>query len=355
MAIQPMLQIPERPSRPAHTDEMMPQSPRDVIDFNLDKPLVICIVDAEEEFDWNAPFAPSNDSVTTIKDQLLAQRIFERYGLIPTYAVDYPVAAQEEGYRPLKEFAQSGLCQIGAQLHPWVTPPVEEVIGESNSFACNLPLDLQRRKTAILTSMIERNFGLRPKLFRTGRYGAGRHTKQLLQEFGYEIDCSVIPGPPITAMSPDYSNAPSAPYWLVKQNDILEIPVTVGLVGALRDFGALSNRLFQSTAGRLVRLPAVLARTQLLYRVRLSPEGHAVQDAKQLTETLYRAGQRVFAISYHSPSLQAGRTPYTRNQQDVERFLAWIDDYLAFFMGKMAGRPSTPQEVRALALKRKSA
>jgi hypothetical protein len=355
MAIQPKLQILERPPRRvAHADEMMPAVSRDIVTFDVDQPMVICIVDAEEEFDWSAPFATSNNSVTTIKEQLAAQRIFERYGMVPTYAVDYPVAAQEEGYLPLKEFAQSGLCEIGAQLHPWVTPPIEEAIGEANSFACNLPLDLQRRKIATLTSVIERNFGIRPKLFRTGRYGAGPHTKQLLQEFGYEIDCSVLPGPSITPFSPDYSDAPAMPYWLIRQPNILEIPVTAGLVGPLRDFESISNKLFQSSASRWVRLPAVLARTQLLYRVRLSPEGHCLRDAQQLTEALYHAGQRVFAISYHSPSLQAGRTPYTRNQKDVERFLAWIDEYLAFFLGKMRGRPSTPREVRALAMERQS-
>jgi hypothetical protein len=37
--------------------------------------------------------------------------------------VDYPVASQAEGRAPLRELMQSGLCDIGAQLHPWVTPP----------------------------------------------------------------------------------------------------------------------------------------------------------------------------------------------------------------------------------------
>src|SRR3954467_3096207 len=210
---------------------MLPASPHDIVAIPGTAPRVICIVDAEEEFDWSAPFAIANNSVTNIKAQERAQAIFRRRGLVPTYAVDYPVAAQEQGYGPLRDIAQAGHCEIGAQLHPWVTPPFEEPIGETNSFACNLPYDLQARKTENLTAIIEKNFGIRPRLFRTGRYGAGPETVRLLEKFGYDVDCSVMPGPAITPSSPDYSNAPSQPYWLGTGKRILEIPVTASMVG----------------------------------------------------------------------------------------------------------------------------
>jgi hypothetical protein len=325
---------------------MLPAYRHDVVFLPSSAPMVICIIDAEEEFDWSAPFATANNSVTNMNAQERAQAIFRRYGLVPTYAVDYPVASQEQGYGPLREFAAAGRCEIGAQLHPWVTPPFEESVGETNSFACNLPYDLQARKMENLTATIERNFGVRPRLFRTGRYGAGPDTIRLLQEFGYDIDCSVLPGPAITPSSPDYSNAPSQPYWLGSGKRILEIPVTASMVGPLRVFRDASNRIFTSPFSRLAKLPAVLARTRLLYRARISPEGHSLEEAQELTRTLYWAGQRVFAMSYHSPSLSPGRTPYTRNQADVDRFLSWIDAYLAFFTGELGGVPASASQVR---------
>jgi hypothetical protein len=340
--------FPEKVTGQSHA--MLPRNRRDIVRLPNSAPMVICIIDAEEEFDWSAPFAVSNNSVTTIQAQVAAQEIFRRYGLVPTYAVDYPVADQEQGYRPLREFALAGQCEIGAQLHPWVTPPFEENINEINSFACNLPFELQARKTELLTAKIEENFGIRPKVFRTGRYGAGPETVRLLQQFGYEIDCSVLPGPAITRFSPDYSFAPSKPYWLGSEKPILEIPVTASMVGPLRVFQHVSNRIFTSSLSQRIKLPAVLARTQLLYRARISPEGHSLNEAKQLTKTLYRAGQKIFAISYHSPSLSPGRTPYTRDQADVQRFLTWIDNYLAFFTGELGGVTSTPSRVRELAL-----
>jgi len=329
---------------------MLPTSTGDIVRLPSQlSPKVICIIDAEEEFDWSAPFAASNNSVTTIAAQSKAQAIYRRFNLVPTYAVDYPVASQERGYRPLREFAEAGHCEIGAQLHPWVTPPYDEILGEENSFACNLPRELQFKKIEALTTVIRQNFNVAPKLFRTGRYGAGLDTPRLLQEFGYEIDCSVLPGPRITKSSPDYSGAPSGPYWLDSAQHILEIPVTAGMIGPMRYFQDTANRSLTSSLSRRARLPAILSRVGILNRVRISPEGYSLENAKNLTRTLMRTGQRVFAISYHSPSLEPGKTPYTRSQRDVERFLSWIESYLDFFMDELGGSPSTPGEILELA------
>ncbi len=60
--------------------------------------------------------------------QIEAQNIFERYGVRPTYAVDYAVETQDEGFGPLLDLAQSGACEIVAQLHYWVTPQFEEAL-----------------------------------------------------------------------------------------------------------------------------------------------------------------------------------------------------------------------------------
>ena len=333
---------------------MLPASSANIINFPSPAPKIICIVDAEEEFDWGAPFASANTSVTTIKAQALTQAIFRRFKLVPTYAVDYPVASQADGYMPLRDFADEGHCEIGAQLHPWVTPPREEVVNESNSFACNLPVQLQRRKMAALTEVIRQNFRIEPKLFRSGRYGAGKHTEALLHEFGYNVDCSVLPGPAITRSSPDYSNAPSRPYWLGTDRRVLEIPVTAGVIGLLRKHPSVASYSLTSATSRRVKLRAIFSRFGLLNRVRISPEGHTLTEAKALTRALFRSGQRIFAISYHSPSLEAGKTPYTRNQQDVSRFLAWIEGYLEFFMGELGGTPSTPSEIYKLAVAQQS-
>ena len=81
-------------------------------------PMLVTTIDAEEDFDWNGPFIRTSSRVTSMRSQYKAHRVFERYGVIPTYLVDFPVASQDEGRGPLKELLQSGQCEIGAQLHP---------------------------------------------------------------------------------------------------------------------------------------------------------------------------------------------------------------------------------------------
>lgn len=336
-------------ARVAHP--MLPASPEDVITFPADaRPRLVVIIDAEEEFDWDAPFSRANRSVKTIAAQVHGQRIFEKFRVIPTYAVDYPVASQPDGYLPLKELADSGACHIGAQLHPWVTPPHEEEVCERNSYAGNLPRELERRKLIQLTEAIQESFGTRPLLYRAGRYGAGENTGALLEELGYQVDCSVLPGQQAGVLGPDFTGGTPRPYWLGKEKSILEIPVTVATVGLAGRFGDALYRQIASPLGRALKIPAILARTGLIDRIRLTPEGTTLEEAKRLTRLLCRAGQRVFAISYHTPSLVPGHTQYVRNERELRTFLHWIEGYLDFFFDEMRGEATTPFTIRDWAL-----
>ena len=332
--------------------------PRTIVEIDVtEPPQLLVIIDAEEEFDWNS-ISSTATSVATISQQYRAQRIFERYGLVPTYAVDFPVASQEGGYRPLREFLDSGTCEIGAQLHPWVTPPIEERICARNSFPGNLPHDLEFRKLSRLTEEIEARFRLRPTLYRAGRYGTGPNTATILSRLRYEIDCSVLPYSDLRPIGgPDYRELRvSKPYWFGPDESLFEIPVTTGMLGALCAHERLLYPMVASRIGQILRWPAVAARMRLLDRIRLTPEGSSLHEAKRLTRALMAAGSRVFVLSYHSPSLEPGHTPYVRTRDDLDRFLAWIEEYLDFFFEEMRGRASTPAAVRrrALALRNQS-
>src|SRR5262249_17722148 len=152
------------------------------------------------------------------------------------------VAAQPDGYKPLLEFLADKSCEIGAQLHPWINPPLDEPLTLHNSFPGNLPEALEFEKLRILTLTIENNFGRRPILYRAGRYGAGPATAAALDRVGYRIDCSVVPYHDFRPkQGPDYRAAPDSPYWFGPANNILEIPVTVGITGGAAS--PLSGRL----------------------------------------------------------------------------------------------------------------
>jgi hypothetical protein len=57
-------------------------------------------------------------------------------------------------------------------------------------------------------------------------------------------------------------------------------------------------------------------------------------------------GHRIFVLTYHSPSLVPGNTPYVRNQEQLDRFLDWLDEFYVFFREEAGGRPSTWREIR---------
>lgn len=156
-------------------------------------PLLLVIVDTEEEFPWDQPFSRDNVSTRSIAAQARAHRIFEKYGIKPTYVIDYPVASQESGFRPLRDYFDDGACQIGAHLHPWVNPPFDEPVNNGNSYPGNLPRALEKAKLDVLTDTIGENFGRRPTVYKAGRYGIGPHTADILRELGYRIDASVVP------------------------------------------------------------------------------------------------------------------------------------------------------------------
>ncbi|MCC7045882.1 MAG: glycosyltransferase [Alphaproteobacteria bacterium] len=319
--------------------------------FDPGPPILNVVIDTEAEFEWSGPFRRDMTSVTNLKHQEPLQALFGRYGVRPTYVVAYAVATQESGYAPLKEFLQSDLCTIGAHLQPWENPPFEETLGQRNSFVGNLPFEVQKSKLEALTQVIERNFGRRPVVYKAGRYGVSEETGRLLASCGYEIDLSVLPAIDLRLSDgPDFQEAHNRPYWFGPGSKLLEIPMTAGLVGALAGVG---DRLYHAiTKPRLVRVhvPGMFARLGLLERITLTPEGVSLEEMIRLARAMLSAGHRVFTLSYHSPSVVPGNTPYVRNDQELRQFLARIEDFLSFFFDELKGTTMSPAAIRREAL-----
>lgn len=310
-------------------------------------PLLQVIVDTEEEFDWSRPFSRKTTGVRNVAHQLKTQAVFERYGVKPTYVVDHPVASQSLGYGPLGELLADGRCDIGAHLQPWVNPPFVEDVNYLSSYPGNLPPEIEREKLAVLTGAIERNLGVRPRVYRAGRYGLGPHSLGLLERFGYEIDASVLPGIDLTRrFGPDFSAFGPQPFRFGPGGRRLGIPLTVGHVGMLASRArALYPWLDTRSADRLM-LKAAASRLRLMERIQLSPEGFTLAEQVRLVRTLLARGQRIFNLSYHSPSLMPGGAPYVRDADDLARFLDRLEGLLDFFVNHVKGRFITPLDLK---------
>jgi glycosyltransferase involved in cell wall biosynthesis len=311
-------------------------------------PLIVTLVDAEETFDWSRePFSRTSSDVRSMSQQFLAHRIFDRYGVVPTYMVDYPVATQSDGREPLRELLADRRCGIGAQLHAWVTPPLTEKLTPRNSYPGNLPVALEYQKLDALTKAIEDGVGVRPRIYRAGRFGAGPRTGDILRHLGYLADSSVMPGWSFVRQGgPDFMALGAEPYWIDPERTILELPSSVGFVGRLGGAGEALRRVLFSRLSERLYGPALMARLGLLERIRLTPEGILIEEAKRLVRYMLARGHRVFVLTYHTPSLSPGCTPYVRTQEDLVRFLAWLDEFYAFFIDELHGVPATWHEIR---------
>ncbi|WP_137180299.1 glycosyltransferase [Roseomonas sp. AR75] len=311
-------------------------------------PLLLTTVDAEESFDWSRPFSRDAADVRAMARLHLAHRVFDRHGVVPTYLADYPVVAQEEGCAPLRELLRDGRCDIGAQLHPWVNPPFLEEVTGHNSYAGNLPAALEYEKARRLTEAIQDRLGVQPRIFRAGRYGAGRRTADVLKRLGYLADSSLpVCWPPEGTewTRGDWPHC-ARPHWLDRERRLMEIPVSAALVGRLATrYGTRLAPIAYGGSGQRA-LGAGLARLGLLERIRLSPEGITTEEARRLVRHMLAQGHGIFVLTYHSPSLEPGNTPYTRREEDVGRLLEWLDDFYTFFREEVGGRPARWEEIR---------
>ena len=277
-------------------------------------------VDTEEEFDWTAPFDRDAHTLETVPALGEFIRLCEGFGVVPVFLVDYPVAASKAAADLLKPAIAAGKAEIGVQLHPWVNPPHEESISEFNSFAGNLPKELEQAKFTELRNTIERNFGVAPRIFRCGRYGAGASTAAILAQGGVAIDTSVRsrfdyrPGG-----GPNYCGHPVRPYWLDRPAGLIELPLTTVYWGLLRQIG---DWLQLHLANR-PHLRGALSRLRLLDRIPLTPEGVTLDEAIRGIDVAIDEGLPVLVFSFHSPSLAPGHTPYVRSPDDVVRLYDW--------------------------------
>lgn len=307
-----------------------------------EQPRLVVVVDTEEEFDWNLPFDRNATAVTHVRSIAAFQRICEDQGVRPTYVVDFPIAEAQESAEVFRAIQQRGHCEIGAHLHPWVTPPFEEPVNARNSYPGNLPKELERAKLQTLVERIETRLGTRPRCYKAGRYGFGPNTQELLLELGFHVDLSVAAAFDLSADGgPDHSSQSARPRWLNRERKLLSLPSTGAFVGWLAGPG-----LYAATR-RAAPLPltGLAARLGACERLFLSPEGYEHEDCVRLTRALLARGVRTFQYSLHSPSVEPGHTSYVRTAADLEKFFQRIGRYFEFFFKELGGVPMTPSEL----------
>jgi len=298
-------------------------------------------VDTEEEFDWNAPLTREGYGLNHVAQLAGFQEFCESEGVVPVYLVDWPIAQSPQAAEILRGPLATGKAEIGVQLHPWVNPPFDEDVTARNSFAGSLPPELERAKFRALRDAIEANFGANTVIYRAGRYGIGPNSAAMLAEGGIAIDTSVRANFDYSAASgPDFRHHPLVPYWLDETKTLLELPLTTVFWGMLRRQGGW---LYPA----LTRAPALLsllARLAVLERIPLTPEGVTVPEAIRGIDIALDDALPVLVLSFHSPSLEAGHSPYVRNNDDLESLYDWWRRVFAYLEQRSVA-PTTVAEI----------
>jgi hypothetical protein len=297
-------------------------------------------IDTEDEFDWTAPFRREGHGLASVGAFARFIDFCHDFGVVPVFLIDYPIATDPDAVAVLQPALVAGKAEVGIHLHPWVNPPFGEVVNEHNSFAGNLPVELERAKVLALRDAIAANLDTAPLIYRAGRYGAGPNTPAILREAGVPIDTSVRALFDYGAEGgPDYADHPRHPYWLDRDRGLLELPITSVHTGALRRQGTQIYPRLGSA------LRSGLARTRLLERVPLTPEGTSPAEALRAIDTALDEALPLLVFAFHSPSLAPGHTPYVRNAADLEAFYGWWREVFAH----LATRGVPPTTVREIA------
>ena len=333
------------------TPKTIPWGWPDYIQFPKEAPSrVLVFVDAEEEFDWSKPVSGRNRSTTHLACLHLAHEIFAQYGIVPHYLVDHPVALDPTAPKLFDSLHRIAPLEIGAQLHPWVTPPDTNDSPANSSYPGNLPKHLEFAKLKVLTETIRTRLGKSPQIYRAGRYGIGHNTAELLALLGYKIDVSVRAGFDYSLDGgPSFRGVDARPFWLDIKRGVLEIPSSSAFVGALAELGGAFHDS-KSDIGRYSVRNGFLSRFGLLNRLALTPEGFSIDEAIQCIDRLHSKGTKHFAISFHSPSLAIGNTPYVRTELERQALLSWLREVLKYLISAVGACPGTALDLHREAL-----
>lgn len=320
-------------------------------------PRLVVTIDTEEEGLWGGVYRTTGNTVENIQGVPRFQQLCDRHGVRPTYLCDAPVVEDDRAVEILGRIAEDGRAEIGGHLHPWCNPPLVEETTPRNSFLCNLPLELQRKKLSWLTRRITERFGRQPVSFRAGRYGLDGAGAALLVELGYRVDSSVIAFSDFRALGgPDFRRAPWRPYRVASPNllasnaggPLLEAPATVGYSHRAFAWADALRRCASTSPWRQCKAVSVVDRLGLARRIKLSPEQASARHMCQLVDALLAQQVPVAVLMFHSSSLVPGLSPYVPDAARLERFLGDLDQVYQHCLGRRRMQSATLGELAEL-------
>ena len=282
------------------------------------------------------------------------QSLCERYGLKPTYLVDW-----EMSQCPVfREFGRSvlsaGVGEIGMHLHAWNSPPAVNLTSDDSAcqpYLAEYPLRDMREKIVAMTDTLEETFGVKMLSHRGGRWSFSEGYARILLELGYQVDCSVTPNVSWRRNCDgangrggnDYRGFPTGAY-MVDLDDIgrplplpargpclLEVPMTIMTPRQTPLLKAVDRVLRRALRGsRVIDMFFGTPRW-------LRPRGDNGQSLLDIVEDARREGRDYVEFMLHSSEFMPGGSPTFPTSQSIERLYEDLDTLFAVASGSFQG------------------
>ena len=297
--------------------------------------------ECDKSLDWSNSNPLTFHSVTHGIPNIL-QPLFDDFSIKPTYFLSPEVIENPSCVQTLLNIKDN--CELGTHLHADYIDPersFSDFAGkETHAFQTDFSPEIEFLKLKNLTDSFQNAFNYSPRVFRSGRYSANKHTIKSLSELGYKVDSSFTPH--VKWISPkgnviDHESSPEQPYFCNPENiyeesesSLLEIPITI------------------MNAKRFVFLNK---------KVWLRPKFASIKEVKKIfkyVKSQYKKNDFiVFNMMFHSQEIIPNASPYTRNDNEVMEYISFLDE--VFKLAQKEGIAfSTLEEIYNIAIQSKS-
>lgn len=339
---------------------------------------VVVSLDVEEEGLFSGAYAATGCTVRNVPLLRRLAPLSTELGFPLTLLCAHTVFADAEARATLEYMRDHAGAEIGAHLHHWSTPPLEDSAkaahgGTATVYAAAasaraeasksfgtcasaggrapvrthlLPRELLRSRLRSLLAAGRDFQGAPLTSFRMGRWDLKASVRPLLAEEGILVDSSVCPlrvffgGRPGEPDGPDHFLAPADPYWPrmpdgrtpLLESPITQLPLHPALARAWR--GLLrGRRAVDSFRGFAAFSP--------------NPVWHGAAVMRMATRLHVARGGRVLHLFWHSSEMLPGASPHIPHQDAADALIRKVRDFLAWLRAHYAVRGVTLSSLHA--------
>ena len=276
----------------------------------MKKPFIITI-DTESDNQWDYKKKQSTENAFFIPR---FQELCEKFNYKPVYLVDYSMANNLFLVEYLRDRLKKNKCEVGMHLHAWDTPPFYCEIDSADNicrpYLIEYPIEFIQKKIETMHLLLSDRFMVPPITHRAGRWATDINYLDILDSFGYKIDCSFTPGINwsntigYTKGGSNYSKIKNEIQFVGSKKRILEVPTTISNIHILKgDSSSMISVIKDITKFFVGR--------NVWFRPALSNEVAMEKIIKQDNDYL--------EFMMHSSEFMPGGSPYYKDEYSIEK------------------------------------